>query len=131
MRLRLPGLEIREPLKPRPIFGALVGAGTGALFALLANTGAFAVSRNAQSIGFIGGGIVGGAAAGSLFPFFRRRLSAGLVVWLAMTLGLFVANHAWHEYPEPLGSILLGLIGGVTYASLFWDYRGESTGAMK
>lgn len=131
MPLRLPGLDIREPLRPRPISGGLVGAVAGAALSLLADAGAFAVSRNVQSIGFLSGGLVAGATVGGLAPLFRRRVSAGLAVWFATTLGLLVANHFWHEYREPVGSTMLGLVVGVMYASAFWDYRGESNGPVK
>jgi hypothetical protein len=130
MPLRIPGLAIREPLRPRPISGGLIGAATGALFAFTAHAGAFHVSRSAQSIGYLSGGIVAGVISGSLAPLFRKRLHAGLAVWFAATVGLFVANHAWHEWPDPVGSTVLGLIAGVVYASLFWDYRGDSSGAL-
>lgn len=129
MPIRLPGLEIREPLKPRPVFGAIVGTVAGAVFALVADAGAFAVTRESQTMGFLGGGITAGAVVGSLAPLFRKRLSAGASVWLAATLGIFVANRSWHEFTEPLGSLTLGLIVGAVYTILFWDYRGQSVGA--
>jgi len=103
MPIRLPGLALREPLRPKPVSGGILGG-----------------------IGFMIGGAVAGVTLGSLAPFFRKRLSAGLAVWFATTLGLLVANRFWREYPEPL-SILLGFVQGAVYAGLFWDYRGEAT----
>jgi hypothetical protein len=126
MPIRLPGLALREPLRPKPVSGGILGGIGGALFALLADAGAFSVPRGVQSAGFMIGGAVAGVTLGSLAPFFRKRLSAGLAVWFATTLGLLVANRFWREYPEPL-SILLGFVQGPAYAGLFGDYRGEAT----
>jgi hypothetical protein len=130
MPIRLPGLDIREPLRSRPISGGVIGGMAGTAFALLADAGAFRVAREVQSMGFVIGGVVTGVVIGSLAPLFRKRLGAGLTVWLAATLGLAVANSFWHEFPETVGSILLGFMHGAVYACVFWDYRGES-GAPK
>jgi hypothetical protein len=64
-------------------------------------------------------------------PFFRKRWTAGLSVWLAASVGLFVANYAWHEWPDPAGSAVLGLIMAAVYALGFWDYRPEAPDGPK
>lgn len=127
MGFRFPGLEIREPLKPRPIAGGVIGTLAGVVFAVLADTGRFDVSRNEQTIGFIAGGAVAGVIVGFCALMFRTRLKAGLVIWLAASTGLLIANRAWREFPDPLGSVVLGFIVASVYATVFWDYRAETT----
>ena len=111
MPIRFPGAEIREPLRPRPLAGAVIGALAGTVFAILADAGTFHVPRRAQTLGFVVGGACAGALVGGLALLFRKRLTAALAVWIAGSIGLYVANRHWHEFPDPAGSLLLGLIG--------------------
>lgn len=131
MPIRLPGLDVREPLRTRPVVGGIVGAFAGAFFAIVAEAGAFSVPRVAQSLGFLTGGLVAGTAIGSLAPLFRKRLSAGFAVSCAITLGLLVANAWWRELRCPLVSVPFGLAAGAVYAAVFWDYRGEVDGSQQ
>src|SRR4051812_22102259 len=106
---RVPGLEIREPVRPRPFFGMLIGGLTGTIFGLLAPAGSFETTKGLQLAGFVAGGACGGLAAGALAKMFRRRLTAGIAAWFSATLGLFVANRGWHEIPEPGGIVFAGV----------------------
>jgi predicted lipid-binding transport protein (Tim44 family) len=101
----------------------LIGALTGALFGLLAPAGSFDTTFGLQLAGFVAGGACGGLGVGTLAKMFRRRLTAGLAAWFSASLGLYVANRAWQEIPEPDGVIFAGLCCAIVYAVLFWDYK--------
>ena len=98
----------------------------GGILALLAPFASFHVSREVQSIGFVAGSAAGGAVVGMLAPWFRKRLKAGAAVGIAVSLGAFIANHAWQEWSEPLGSLSLGLEAALPYSIAFWDYRDSA-----
>ncbi len=122
--IQLPGLIVREPLRPRPIAGALIGGATGLLFGAMAVVAdAFQAPDRSVVTGYVYGGLAAGAIVGVLAPAFRHRGRAGLVISLAIAAGLAVAVPRWGEdWGAPLIA-LNGALSGLAYATLFWDYR--------
>jgi hypothetical protein len=124
MNFHFPGLEIREPLRSRPIAGALFGTVLGALFGLLAPEADFQAQRQSILLGYLCGGLVGGLVIGSGIPMFRNRLVAGIIVAGGVSLGLAVSSWLWNE-PWGFGVVtFLGAMCGFVYAVLLWDYHG-------
>ena len=122
--MRIPGLELREPLRRRPFSGAFIGALTGLTFGVMAAAAdAFPASPESVTAGYSLGGLVVGAAVGLLLPEFRNRWLAGLIVAAAMVMGFLIAIPLWGEdWGLPL-TVFMGLCCGIAYAGLFWDYR--------
>lgn len=121
--LRIPGLELVEPLRANPITGGVIGALTGIGFGLLSGGKTFPVPWADHIWGFALGGLVGGVTIGALLPVFRRRWKAGIAVALATTLGLIVASRFWGEEWPIAVCFFVGGCCGLVYAVLMWDYR--------
>lgn len=115
--------EIREPLKPRPVAGALCGALTGLLFGLIADQADFGVGRSSIMLGYVMGGAVAGLLIGGALPLFRNRVIAGVVVSVAASIGLLLVHWFWEDSLPPEASLLIGCSMGFTYAVLFWKYK--------
>jgi hypothetical protein len=122
--MRFPGLELREPLRRRPISGGLIGGLTGLTFGLIAGAAkAFPASPESIVAGYSLGGIAVGVITGSLLPQFRSRWIAGAIVGAAMAVGLLIAVPLWGEdWGIPM-TVFMGLCCGIVYAGLAWDYR--------
>jgi O-antigen ligase len=117
-------LELREPLRRRPISAAVIGGLTGLLFGMMAATGKpFPASAESVAAGYVLGGLAAGAVVGLFLPEFRRRWLAAVIVGIAMTLAFLIAFPLWGEDLGIPGSVFLGLCCGIIYGVLLWDYR--------
>jgi hypothetical protein len=123
MEFRVPILELREPLRPRPLFGGALGAATGLLFGTLSMGKAFATTWQDQIMGYAIGGLVCGAIIGALLPFFRRRWLAGMIVGAAAAAGLAVAAPFWDSPVFRELAVFFGVVYGLIYGVLFWRYE--------
>ena len=65
---------------------------------------------------------MGGLVVGTFLPAFRRRVVAGIVVALAVTIAFHIAvafDQTWN-----IGmSVLMGIFHGIIYSALFWSYE--------
>jgi hypothetical protein len=127
IRFRIPGLDIREPIRRRPISGAVLGALTGLGFGWLTHGEAFATSWRLQAAGFVFGGLASGLIIGSLLPSFRRRWKAAIIVAAAMGIGLLIAMPFWDKPFDRMLAMFLGLSSGIVYGALLWDYQPQPT----
>lgn len=120
IRFNVPTLTLREPLRARPVYGLLLGAATGGLFALLSGGKAFESSWSDQTVGYLLAGATAGAIIGLFLPQFRRRWIAGVVVGVATATGLAIAAPYWRAEVFRDLSPFFGVVYGIIYSVLFW-----------
>ena len=122
--IKLPGLEIREPLRRRPFAGAFIGGFAGLLLGVMAAAvDAFPATDRAVVTGDVLGGLAVGAIVGVFAPEFRKRWLAGLIVGAAAVVGFVIAVPMWGEdWGLPL-NVFMGCISGIVYSGLLWDYQ--------
>jgi hypothetical protein len=126
MEFRVPTLELKEPLRSRPLFGGTLGAATGLLFGTLSMGKAFATPWQDQVLGFVIGGMIVGAIIGALLPCFRRRWLASVIVGTAAATGLAVAAPFWDSPVFRELSVFFGVVYGLIYGVLFWRYQPDA-----
>ena len=119
--MRIPGLQLREPIRRRPIAFGLVGAGLGAIWGDL-GAPEYDLSVGTVVLRHMIGCLAAGSMIGGLLPLFRHRVAAGVIVAVAAFLGLMVAwGPSYGMEEEILGFIAASW--GLVYAVLFWDYE--------
>lgn len=123
MEFRVPTHKLREPLRPRPLFGGTLGAATGLLFGTLSMGKAFATPWHDQILGYAIGGLVCGAIIGALLPLFRRRWLASVIVGAAASVGLAIAAPFWGSPVFRELAVFFGVVYGLIYGALFWRYE--------
>ena len=123
MKISIPGLEVREPLRRYPLRGALSGALVGAFLALIADASRFEVDKSAVLWGYAAGGVATGVLIGALIPVFWNRLLAGIVVGTAAAVGLRVAGHWWRQLLTVQEYVFIAAACAIMYSLLLWDYR--------
>jgi hypothetical protein len=119
------GPELREPLTPKPVRGAIYGTLVGLALSVVADLSALEVSPTSGISGYLAGGCVVGLVSGLGLPLFRNRIASGIVTAVSMSLGLVVAWWYWDELLPPAEHIFVGIAYGIIYATLFWNYHPD------
>lgn len=127
MRFRAPILTLREPLKPKPLGGLALGVVTGLLLSALSGGKAFGTSWPDQAAGFAVAGATIGVIIGACLPLFRRRWVAGVIVGAATAVGLALAAPFWGAEVFRDLAVFFGVVYGIIYARLFWQYEAAKT----
>ena len=121
--IRVPGLALEEPLRPRPFSGAIYGALLGLVFGWLSSS----AQGDLDLPGSIAGGAIGGLVIGTCVPLFRRRWAAGVIVATGAAAGFYAAMPRLRDQFGWGATIFLGVCAGIVYAALFWDYRAPKS----
>ena len=118
-------IEISEPLRRRPFVGAAQGAGMGVMLGLISLASTSSIPRLDRFAGWAVGGTAAGMLIGSFLPMLRKRWTAGLVMWIAMSIGLSISGAFWHTWivQFPM-SAFDGFCIALIFASLMWRYAG-------
>tara|TARA_R110002096_G_scaffold432389_1_gene649218 strand:+ start:527 stop:919 length:393 start_codon:yes stop_codon:yes gene_type:complete len=126
MNIRLPGFEIREPVKRHPVRGAYTGAFAIGLIGVLAAP-QYDDAIEVVVLRHVLGGLAAGLVVGGLLPYFRSRLVAGGIVAFATFVAVAIA---WGPGPglEIEALAFYGLCMGIVYGGLFWDYEVPAMG---
>jgi hypothetical protein len=98
------------PLRSRPFANAIEGTIYGLICGLLSCLATSPIPPTSRVQGWTVGGLIAGAIIGLLLPAFRKRWTAGLVMWLAMTAAIYPAGRYWD----------LEFMSSVPSAAFFW-----------
>ena len=69
---------------------------------------------------------MGGLLVGTCLPAFRRRIVAGIVVALAVTIAFHTVAGLYQTW-NVASSVLMGIFHGIIYSALFWSYEPAET----